>query len=103
MKAIDILNELEIEKCRECGCPVGDDWQFKDFSSKTIIVCPQCGTEYNIYEERERLEREKYKVFYFEVHGRIEARDENEAKDKLYETLNEICEFVIDDVSEMEG
>ena len=58
--------------------------------------------EYDVDEEEERLEREMYKVFYFEVHGRIEAKDEDEAKDKLYETLNEICEFVIDDVSEME-
>ena len=54
MKAIDVLEELGIEECRECGCPVGDDWKFKDFSNKTIIVCPQCGEEYDITKEEER-------------------------------------------------
>jgi len=100
MSAIDVLEELGIEKCRECGCPVGEGWEFKDFSNKTIITCPQCGEEYYIEEEEERLEEERHKEFYFEVHGKIEAKDEDEAKDKLYETLKEICEFVIDYVEE---
>jgi len=45
MKAADELAELSIEHCPECNCAVGDDWKYKDFSCKTIIVCPQCGEE----------------------------------------------------------
>ena len=42
MKAADVLIELGVEVCPECDCPVGDDWEFEDFSSKTIVTCPQC-------------------------------------------------------------
>ena len=45
MKAHEELAELGIEHCPECHCAVGEDWQYKDFSSKSIIVCAQCGTE----------------------------------------------------------
>lgn len=30
------------------GFAVGDDWEYKDFSNKTIVVCPQCGEEINL-------------------------------------------------------
>jgi len=45
MKAVNELIEMRIDHCRECHCVIGDDWDYKDFTSKTIIVCPQCGTE----------------------------------------------------------
>lgn len=45
MKAIDELIEAGIERCPECHCAVGDDWDYKDFTCKTVIVCPQCKTE----------------------------------------------------------
>lgn len=45
IKAIEELIRLGIERCPECHCAVGDDWDYKDFSNKTIVVCPQCGEE----------------------------------------------------------
>ena len=48
MKAIEELQRLGIERCPECNCAVGDDWKYKDFSNKTIVVCPQCGEEINL-------------------------------------------------------
>lgn len=54
MKAIKMLLALGIERCKECGCAVGDDWEFKDFSNNTIVVCPQCKTD--IYLEEDLLE-----------------------------------------------
>ena len=48
MKAIEELQELGIERCVECRCAVGDDWDYRDFSNKTIIVCPQCGSEVEV-------------------------------------------------------
>ena len=44
MDCIKELQSLGIEKCAECHCAVGEDWQYKDFSSKTSAVCPQCKT-----------------------------------------------------------
>lgn len=48
MKAIEELQKLKIEHCPECHCAVGDDWDYKDFSSHDIIVCPQCGSEIDV-------------------------------------------------------
>lgn len=48
MKAIEELISLGIERCPECHCAVGDDWDYKDFSNKTIVVCPQCGEEIHL-------------------------------------------------------
>lgn len=48
MKAIEKLISLGIERCPECNCAVGDDWDYKDFSNKTIVVCPQCGAELHL-------------------------------------------------------
>lgn len=45
MKVIEELKQLGIERCPECHCAIGDDWEYKDFSCKTIIVCPQCHNE----------------------------------------------------------
>ena len=48
MKAWEILAEMGIEHCPECHCAVGDDTEYKDFSSKTIAICAQCGYEFEI-------------------------------------------------------
>lgn len=40
----ELLNK-GIEKCPECRCAVGEDWDYKDFSNKNCIVCPQCKHE----------------------------------------------------------
>lgn len=45
------LQERKIYKCPECKCATGGDWEYKDFSNKNIIVCPQCKTE--IYNEKQ--------------------------------------------------
>jgi len=45
MKAIEELQSLQIEHCPECHCAVGDDWDYKDYSNRTIVVCAQCGNE----------------------------------------------------------
>jgi len=43
MDASEALWELKgIENCPECHCATGDDWEFVDFSNKTIARCPQC-------------------------------------------------------------
>lgn len=57
MKAHEELLSMGIERCPECNCPVGDDWDYKDFSNKRIVVCPQCGEEINLddYQEREGI------------------------------------------------
>jgi len=45
MKAWEKLVEKGIEHCPECKCAVGDDWEYKDYTCKTIVICPQCGEE----------------------------------------------------------
>ena len=50
MKAKRMLRDLGFERCPECHCAVGDDWNFKDFSNETIVVCPQCKTDIYIEE-----------------------------------------------------
>lgn len=45
MKVNEELGQIGIERCPECHCATGDDWEYKDFSCKTIIVCPQCHNE----------------------------------------------------------
>ena len=42
MKACEELELLGIEKCPECNCAIGQDWEYVDFSNKTLIECPQC-------------------------------------------------------------
>ena len=48
MKARENLELLGIERCDECHCSVGDDWQYKDFSNKNIVICPQCENEIDV-------------------------------------------------------
>jgi len=45
MNALKELQTRKIERCPECGCAIGEDWEYKEFSNKTIIVCPQCKEE----------------------------------------------------------
>lgn len=42
MKAWEILEDQGFYHCPECRCAIGDDWEFVDFSDKTVIECPQC-------------------------------------------------------------
>ena len=42
MKAKEELDNLGIYNCSECNCATGDDWEYKAWSNKTIIICPQC-------------------------------------------------------------
>jgi len=42
MKACEELESLGIYRCPECDCATGEDWEYKDFSNKRIVVCPQC-------------------------------------------------------------
>lgn len=48
MKAVDVLISLGIDRCPECNCPIGDDWQYVDFSNRTLTQCPQCGEIINL-------------------------------------------------------
>lgn len=57
MKAYEELEMKEIYKCKECHCNVGDDWEYKDFSNKQVVECPQCGT--CVYLEDCKTEQEK--------------------------------------------
>lgn len=45
MKVYEILQEMGYLHCEECKCAIGEDWEYKDFSSKTIVICPQCKNE----------------------------------------------------------
>lgn len=42
MTAEEVLIDMGIERCPECNCNVGDDWEFEDFTCKTVVKCPQC-------------------------------------------------------------
>ena len=42
MKAYEELETMGIERCPECNCNVGKDWEYIDFSNKKLIECPQC-------------------------------------------------------------
>lgn len=44
------MDNINIEECPECHCVVGKDWEYKDFSNKTIVICPQCKTEIEVEE-----------------------------------------------------
>ena len=54
MKAWEELDLFGIERCPECRCAVGTDWGYRDYSSKTIAVCPQCG--HLVYLDDEEVE-----------------------------------------------
>ena len=53
MKASEELERKGIYKCPECSCCVGNDWEYKDFSNKNIVVCPQCKTDIYLNEVEE--------------------------------------------------
>jgi len=42
MSIIENLQYHNIERCPECKCAIGDDWRYKDFTNKRIVICPQC-------------------------------------------------------------
>jgi len=42
MKVWEELELVGIDRCPECWCVVSTDWEYRDFSNKTIAVCPQC-------------------------------------------------------------
>jgi hypothetical protein len=42
MSIIDVLHDRFIFHCPECNCAIGDDWEYVDFSNKSIIECSQC-------------------------------------------------------------
>lgn len=42
----EMIDILEIEECIECHCNVGEDWEYVDFTAKSVIKCPQCGELY---------------------------------------------------------
>lgn len=48
LKAWEVLDRMGIERCPECKCAIGDDWEYKDFTCKTIIICPQCKNEIDV-------------------------------------------------------
>jgi len=50
MEIIEVCKQFGIEECPECHCNLGDDWEYKDFSNKNIVICPQC--KYEIYLEK---------------------------------------------------
>ena len=95
MKAYEELEELDITECPECHYNIGDDWEYKDFSNKNIVICPQCKNE--IY-----LEDYRKKTFYFKIEGRIYAKNESEATDYLYELLRNKAErYQISEIEEV--
>lgn len=98
MKANEELESMGVERCPECKCATGDDWEYVDFSNKTVIECPQC--KHHIYTEAEAeaeaQESGANATKYFQVQitetvemtAEIEADTLEEAKEKA-----EIQEF----------
>ena len=59
MHAAEELKKLHrIERCPECLCATGDDTSYKDFSNKYIIICSQCGYEWDTRELNSKEEDE---------------------------------------------
>lgn len=57
MKAYEELRGLGVERYPECRCAVGNDWEYKPYSNKYIIVCPQCGEEIDTENYKEDAEK----------------------------------------------
>ena len=53
MKCYEELEMLGIERCIECNNPVGKDWEYEDYTNKTVTKCPQCGTYVYLNEDEE--------------------------------------------------
>lgn len=45
MEAYKVLEELGVYECPECHCATGDDWEYRDFSNRSVITCPQCNED----------------------------------------------------------
>lgn len=49
MTASEHLQGKGIEECPECHYSTEqDDWWYKDFTCKTVVICPQCGEEIDL-------------------------------------------------------
>ena len=48
--AAELANFYNIDRCPECHCATGDDTEYQDFSNRYIIVCAQCGYEWDTRE-----------------------------------------------------
>ena len=48
LAAWEVFESMYKAHCPECYYATGDDWEFKDFSNKTVVICPRCETEYNV-------------------------------------------------------
>lgn len=44
MKVWEELDLYGIDRCAECRCVVSTDWEYMDFTNKTVAVCAQCET-----------------------------------------------------------
>ena len=60
MTALEELMINEIYNCPECHCPTGDDWQYVDFTSRSVIKCPQCGNEIFMDDFINKKEKQSY-------------------------------------------
>ena len=67
MNAREELESNGIYNCPECKCALGDDWEYEDFSNKTVIKCPQCGH-----------------LIYTEDFKKVEEEKKEEVKNKMY-------------------
>jgi len=49
MTASEHLQDKGIEECPECHySSEHDDWEYKDFTCKTVAICPQCKEEIDL-------------------------------------------------------
>lgn len=48
MTAEEELISIGFDRCEECNNPVGSNWDYVDFTCKTVVKCTQCGETYHI-------------------------------------------------------
>lgn len=49
MKANEELTTMRLLECPECHySSEHEDWKYKDFTSRSVVVCPQCKCELNL-------------------------------------------------------
>lgn len=65
MKISEELEVLGIEECPECHCATGTDWEYKDFSNKTIAICPQCKTDVKLDDDNRTIEILQHNISYW--------------------------------------
>ena len=51
LSAQDAMKKAGFDKCPECDCNVGDDWEYTDHSGKGAVVCSQCETRFFLGDE----------------------------------------------------